>query len=355
MSRKSTLSALFAAKPVGASQAPSSALEVKSQASSEDGELGAPNNAAPVRIRSGAIGAMGTSLQVLQEAAREADHLRETLASSDVILDIDPTLIDASSIADRLNQTQDADFDALKASILESGQQVPVLLRPHPATPGRYQTAFGHRRIRALKEIGRPVRAQVKTLTDVELVLAQGKENAERRDLSYIEKAYFAANLAAHGIERSVMMTALNIDKSDLSRLLSIGRAIPAHILQAIGPATKIGRPRWEELIEALKQDGADDRCRTLVIKDAFSRSSSDERFKLMLSTARGFPIAQSPKKGEHAVLLKDTGGRTVVTSVKSGKSTRFEIDETSAPDFAQFLAEQLKDLYAAYRFGRPL
>jgi ParB family transcriptional regulator, chromosome partitioning protein len=334
MSRKSTLSALFAAKPVGASQAPSSALEIKSQASSEDGELGAPNNAAPVRIRSGAIGAMGTSLQVLQEAAREADHLRETLAASDVILDIDPTL---------------------KASIRESGQQVPVLLRPHPATPGRYQTAFGHRRIRALKEIGRPVRAQVKTLTDVELVLAQGKENAERRDLSYIEKAYFAANLAAHGIERSVMMTALNIDKSDLSRLLSIGRAIPAHILQAIGPATKIGRPRWEELIEALKEDGADDRCRTLIIKDAFSLSSSDERFKLMLSTARGFPNAQSPKKGEHAVLLKDTGGRTVVTSVKSGKSTRFEIDETSAPDFAQFLAEQLKDLYAAYRFGRPL
>ena len=39
------------------------------------------------------------------------------------------------------------------------------------------------------------MRAIIQALTDAELVIAQGKENAERRNLSFIERALFAANL----------------------------------------------------------------------------------------------------------------------------------------------------------------
>ena len=43
----------------------------------------------------------------------------------------------------------DAAFEALKQSIGERGQEIPVLLRAHASAPGRFQAAFGHRRIRA--------------------------------------------------------------------------------------------------------------------------------------------------------------------------------------------------------------
>ena len=47
-----------------------------------------------------------------------------------------------------------------------------------------------------------PVRAVVRTLSDAELVIAQGKENNERRDLSFIERALFAAHLEHRKFER---------------------------------------------------------------------------------------------------------------------------------------------------------
>ena len=107
----------------------------------------------------------------------------------------------------------------------EAGQQVPILVRPHPDKPGRYQSGLGHRRLRAADALRRQVRAMVRRLTDAELVVAQGKENGERRDLSFIERASFAAHLEERGFERSTIMTALGVDKADLSRLIALARS----------------------------------------------------------------------------------------------------------------------------------
>ena len=56
---------------------------------------------------------------------------------------------------------------------------------------------FGHRRLRAAKQLGRNVRAVVKEMKDREHVITQGQENSARANLSFIEKAILtAANLA---------------------------------------------------------------------------------------------------------------------------------------------------------------
>ena len=57
--------------------------------------------------------------------------------------------------------------------------------------PGTLFIVFGHRRVRAAKELGRPVRAVVKTMDDTAHVIAQGQENTRRKDYSFIEKALF--------------------------------------------------------------------------------------------------------------------------------------------------------------------
>ncbi|MGN6550906.1 MAG: plasmid partitioning protein RepB, partial [Pararhizobium sp.] len=182
--RRDALKALFIPDPSDPSTAP------------------APEPAA--RQRSGAVKAMGLSLAGMTAEIADARSLRRALEDGDRVVDVDTALIDAAFVADRLSLDEGGDpaFAALVESMRGSGQQVPVLLRPHPEAPGRYQTAYGHRRIRAAARLDRPVRAIVRALSDEALVLAQGNENAERRDLSFIERALFARALVGRGVAR---------------------------------------------------------------------------------------------------------------------------------------------------------
>ena len=180
MSRKDTIDAIFAKRP-----------------------LGAPNRTNVVerdRVRTGAISAMGASLQHLTETAKVAVQLQDKIDSGDFVTEVSPADIDGSFITDRIALDVDPSLDVLIASMAESGQQVPILVRPHPESPGRYQIAYGHRRVRAAERLGINVKAIVKRLTDAELVVAQGKENLERRDLSFIERAFFAKTTRNLGI-----------------------------------------------------------------------------------------------------------------------------------------------------------
>src|SRR5690606_11517702 len=155
--------------------------------------------------------------------------------------------------------------------------------RPHmdaaKASAGIYQLAYGHRRVQAARELGLNVRAVVRSLDDAALVLAQGKENAERRDLSFIERAFFAKVLIDHGFDRATAMAALSVHKSEMSRLIQVAEAIPPHIVRAIGPAPKAGRPRWIALGDLLEKDVAsfaEDELRSA----EFQEADSDTRFQ---------------------------------------------------------------------------
>ena len=108
---------------------------------------------------SGTVKAMSLSLGRLGEEAAAAKALRESLASGEKVLDLDPSTVATSFIRDRIPIEEDPEFEALKQSIKESGQQVPILVRPDPTKPGHYQAAYGHRRLRAAAEIGSPVKA----------------------------------------------------------------------------------------------------------------------------------------------------------------------------------------------------
>ncbi len=141
----------------------------------------------------------------------------------------------------------------LQQSIAEQGQQVPILVRPHPETPGRYQVAYGHRRLQAAISLGRKVKAVVRPLTNDELVVAQGVENSARANLSFIERAVYAARLEEAGFSRPTIMAALAVDKTALSKLIAVPARIPMALLLAIGAAPKIGRDRWLEFADKIE------------------------------------------------------------------------------------------------------
>src|SRR5271166_4006486 len=229
------------------------------------------------------IGAIGQSLGELNERNKRAEEIEQKLTAGETIIELDPAIVDPSFVGDRMPATADTLANLIEA-IREQGQLNPILVRPHPEAAGRFQVAFGHRRLLAVSSLGRPIKAVVRNLTDVQLVIAQGQENHERKDLSYIEKALFAYRLNER-FSRTTIMAALSIYKSDLSNMLSVVGKIPADIIDAIGPAPGIGRRGWIELAEHLSKGKTVLAVRKAALDPGLATLNSDERFKRVLAS----------------------------------------------------------------------
>lgn len=341
--RKDQLKALFGMEQP-ATQTPRPEQALTQTPTQAQAHTPAPQQTAPAekpRSASGAVKAMGLSLGGLSRELEDARRLKESLEAGERIVEIDPALVDASFIADRLSfdDTHDPDFAALVESIKTSGQQVPVLVRPHPEKAGRFQAAYGHRRLRAVLRIGTPLRAIVRNLSDAELVLAQGKENTERRNLSFIERALFAHALIQHGFERGVVQDALSLHKADMTRFLQVAEALPFQIAQAIGPAPKVGRARWMELAELLKGEAAQVKAADEVSSERFRATDSDARFAMLFNR-----LARTPKAEAAATEIRDGSGRVFARLGNLTKMPRLELTATPA-GFAEFLGEELPSL----------
>jgi len=287
------------------------------------------------------VGALGQSLGEFTAKAKRADEIERKLAEGHAVVELDPSLIDPSFIPDRMPSTSEA-HAKLVAAIREHGQQVPILVRPHPEVPGRYQVAYGHRRLRALAELGRPVRAVVRSLADEELVIAQGQENNERQDLSFIEKARFARKLEER-FRRDTIMTAMSVHKSDLSNMLSVVTRIPEDIINAIGAAPSTGRRGWIELADQFAKRDLSDTVRRTVNSAHVQALDSDKRFKQVLALVR--PKAERIR----AETWTSASGAKFAKIVQDSEKLAVTIDRRAAPKFAEFLLERLRDMYQEF------
>jgi ParB family transcriptional regulator, chromosome partitioning protein len=299
------------------------------------------------RAPSGAVKAMGLSLGALSDEVAEARRLKLDVGNGERIIEIDPADIDSSPFADRLTaETGDDQFEALKESVRERGQQVPVLLRPHPdGTPDRYQSAYGHRRIQVARELGIKVRAIVRPLTDVELMIAQGKENSERRDLSFIERAMFANALLRHGFERGAIRAALGVHNTEMSRLLQAAELVPYQYASGIGPAPKIGRARWLELGEILRGESKQVIAWDEITSERFRKvPDSNRRFEMVIRRLKG----RAPARAERQAVRAESGTAIAELSAR-GTATVVTIPATAGAGFADFVAAELPRLHAAF------
>lgn len=287
----------------------------------------------------GLVGAMSESVETMAADLRDA---KEKLETGDMIVEIDTNLIDPSFITDRIGE--DDEMDAFVATIRDQGQRTPILLRPHPESRGRYQIAFGHRRYLALKRLGRPVRAMVKHLTDEELVIAQGQENQDRVDLSYIERALFAARLEARLFQRDLICLALGVDKTEVSRMISVATALPGDLIEAIGPAQNTGRRKWMVMARAVEKiRWQTEKERLLEVCKSGGATDSDQRFDLVLKAlSRGQPPAKTDDQRET---------RSGFMVDKKPGVIRIRFDETSLPkDMVEDLMSRVRDVCT--RFG---
>ena len=292
----------------------------------------------------GASKSMKVSIDSLAENSKR-------LLEGETIVEIDPELIDVSFVSDRLSDDDDA-FNELMASIAAGRQDTPVLLRPHPKLDSRYMIVFGHRRVRVASALGRKVRAVVKPMDDVAHVLAQGQENTARADLSFIEKALFAKSLLDMGQGKDVIQSALTIDGTLLSRMLSVAQTVPRSVIERIGPAKQIGRDRWEDFKKLASEPANEKLLETAIADGGFQDLDSDSRFELLhskLSEAGRAPKRKSARSTPQKRTWTAGKGRIKGVIGRSGKAYNISLTAQDSAEFGDFLSGQLDKLYGDF------
>lgn len=298
----------------------------------------------------GALGAVTRSIDALAAKADAAKAIEEKLATGETVIDLDPALIENSFVTDRLAHA-DEQFRELVEAIRLRGQDSPILVRPHPDKDGRYQIAFGHRRARAAKELGRPVRAVVKKLDDRDHVIAQGQENSARADLSFIERTMFADKLNSLGFDRETIMSALSADKTTVSKMLSVTKRIPAEVLTAIGAAKTTGRDRWHDLSVKFETENISAGAIAFSRSPEFETAEPDARFDMLVAfiSRKQQPASSTAtlQPAAHAWQRKDGAVKAKIKD--DGKQFTIALKAEKASAFGAYIASNLDRLYEAF------
>jgi ParB family transcriptional regulator, chromosome partitioning protein len=248
-----------------------------------------------------------------------------------------PEMVDVGGTSTRL-ALGGSELALLKKSIERDGQQTPILVRPLEGESNRYGLVFGRRRIMACRELGIPIRAEIRTLSDEEALIAQGQENAARRDLTFIERAMFARQLDLRGYTRQTIMAALCVHTAEVTRLMQVARAVPEEVIRAIGPAPKAGRPRWMKLAERLTNAQAGI-TEGILLDPNFEHADSNKRFRMLFNGIAPRLPPVTPRR------FSTYDGKQAIVVLKH----RFEVNERGVPGFSAFLEARIPALLAEF------
>ncbi|MCV9947526.1 plasmid partitioning protein RepB [Rhizobium sp. BT-175] len=311
-------------------------------------DLSSLNEKTPTKPGYGMTGAAKTVVRSIEDLAENTKKLME----GEVIVDLDPRLLDASFVADRLSDDGE-EFQELKQAIKESGQTTPILVRPSSSDGQRYMVVFGHRRLKVARELGIPVKAVVKKLDDITSAIAQGQENSARLNLSFIERAYFAQNLLASGMTKDVVRSSLAIDEAMLSKMLGVVEVVPAPIIKALGASKKIGRDKWLSLRQLLLAPALLKVATEHVGTAEFVGLADDKRFDELHDYLKRYKVKSAAKKPKASASGKDWTSRdsslNFVMNAKS-KKVAIELSNVEARPFSEWLSTHMDRLYDEYR-----
>lgn len=271
---------------------------------------------------------------------------------SNSIREIDPARIEASALADRL-EVEDEGILQLRESIRTHGQQVPIMVRPIRERPGHFRIVYGRRRVAALRGLGVKAKAIIRTLDETEALVAQGQENNLRRNPSYIEKACFAAMMRGAGYGNEVVMAALGVDKTALSKMKSVTDVVPYALIERIGSAPESGRRKWIDLADLVRALETPDLSNLLDGVKLNQAAKSDDRLALLTAHLRALraddvAVSHSVRPGrtkfreEHLVL---PDGQRLAELRRDAMAVTLKISRREQPEFGAWLEDRAEDI----------
>ncbi len=178
----------------------------------------------------------------------------EELSKSSIV-ELDADLVDHSFVADRLDE-DDEEFRELRGGHPDARAGQPILVRPHPDAPGRYQAVFGHRRLKAARELGPTGQGRGQGVAGPRSRHRSGPGECGARQSVVHRADAFCQAILAQGHSGETVRAALGIDETTFSKMRSVAGNIPADVIRAIGPAKATGRDRWWQLSKLMEQGG---------------------------------------------------------------------------------------------------
>lgn len=263
-----------------------------------------------------------------------------------LIVEVPPTEIRDTDWRDRhpLDNADEA-FRALCSSIASEGQIAPVALRRRD---GGYEVVFGHRRVAACRSLGRAVRALVVD-TDVRgLVARMLIENAQRRDLSPIERAAQYRRLLDEGLmDRDEIARLVGVTPQQVSNIVVMAE-IPEAVLRALGDAREISIATGKRLVQALRQH-PEALSAALQSARSVSGDATDRANALVAALASG----QKAPRGPAGRLIRTRDGRRFARMSISGNQIVVRFQPDLDPAALERLILQLPDIYMQASVGR--
>ncbi|WP_337271176.1 plasmid partitioning protein RepB [Oryzifoliimicrobium ureilyticus] len=302
----------------------------------------------PTKPGYGMTGAAKTVVRSIEDMVENTKKLME----GEVIVDLDPQLVDVSFVSDRLSDDGE-EFQELLQAIRESGQTTPILVRPSTIDAKRYMVVFGHRRVRVARELGVPVKAIVKKLDDTTSAIAQGQENAARSNLSFIERAHFGQNLIAFGMTKETVRSSLAIDEAMLSKMLAVIEAVPTPVIQVLGASKKIGRDRWLSLRQLVLTPALSKVAVEHAMSPDFQKLPEAQRFDELHDYLKRYKAKSTAKKPKQEVPVKDwVSSDRSLNFAMTAKSRKVAIELTNveAKPFSEWLSSRMDRLYEEYK-----
>lgn len=133
-------------------------------------------------------------------------------------LEVELALLDPNPWQPRVTFDEGA-LRRLAESIEGSGVLQPPTVRRHPDEPGRYQIAYGERRVRACRLLGRArIEVTIRAIGDEEMLWAAATENFDRDDLRQHEEIRLVGLAAERGITGAVIARRLGKSQAWVSK-----------------------------------------------------------------------------------------------------------------------------------------
>jgi ParB family chromosome partitioning protein len=319
---------------------------------------------APAAPAASPVGIVGTALDLHREgladkltrlsgklAQLEAER-GEDAKQGDRLLWLEPDQVEDRLPADRdPGAFSDAGFSSLKASLAAHGQHVPVLVRPAPAGEGRYEIAAGRRRLAACRALGLPVLARVLLLDDEAMLALQYRENAEREDVSLLERGRWFVRLAEErGLSTTRIAGLVGLSQPMVVEYQKLGR-LPRALLDRLADPRALTLAEGRRLAAALAAPEAL-AAMLAALETAGAGLSTRAQVGLALAAATGAaPAGNATQNAKHAPLpLLDADGRRVGVLTRSGAQWVCRFARDLDPEAVAFVAARIPELLAAWR-----
>ncbi|MDA8050375.1 MAG: ParB/RepB/Spo0J family partition protein [Rhodospirillales bacterium] len=172
-------------------------------------------------------------------------------------------------------------------SVRARGILQPILARPHPAHPSRYQIIAGERRWRAAAAAGlAEVPSLVRPLADADALAAALVENLQRQDLNAIEEAEgYQRLIDEFGLHQEALAEAVGKSRSHIAntlRLLNLPKPVQADVRNgALSPGHArllVGHPDPEAIAIAVISRGLNVRQTEALLQPRQPRNGPDAK-----------------------------------------------------------------------------